>query len=259
MAAEKNKTAKPRPPKPPKQGKGMRGKMPVKRSINLTLDDENKINPVQAVLGIVAILLLTAVFSKFLVYDRIASVSAASNRAAQARKNLETIQEELKNFGDVEDTYAHYTQDGMTAAELSLVDRTRVLSLVRTLLSEGNATFGPADFRERLSASSGAWAGLDDEDFDPAALRETLIALASSNRDETTVRNWSVSGNVLTVEIAGGSLEKLNLVARRLETNDIVDSCVISTANKQGQSTGRDVIAKLIVYLVQPPKGGSAS
>ena len=63
MAAKKTK---------PAQGKGkgkslLKGKMPTKRSIHLVLVDENKINPLTAILGVLLVLVLAAAFSG---YDR---------------------------------------------------------------------------------------------------------------------------------------------------------------------------------------------
>ena len=56
MAAKKTKPVQ-------AKGKGvLKGKMPTKRSINLVLVDENKINPLTAILGILLILVLAVVF-----------------------------------------------------------------------------------------------------------------------------------------------------------------------------------------------------
>ena len=98
------------------------------------------------------------------------------------------------------------------------------------------------------------------EDFEPWALREKLREFVSSRRDDTSVYNWSVSGNTLTVQITGGSLQKLNKVARRLETSPIVDSVTISTANKQNNAqNAQNVSGQLIIYLMQPAEEASAS
>lgn len=256
----KEKKAKQPKPVDKKQPKGMRGKLPTKRSINLVVVNENKINPLYAILGILVILALATAFGKFLVYDRIAAVSRASARASTMGDNLDKAHETLEAFGDVETTYAHYTQEGMTADEKALVDRNRVLALVRSLLSEGNATFGSADFREKLDDACAAAREFGTEAFDPWEMRETLRAIGSSQRNETTVYTWSVTGNTLTVDITGATLEKLNKVARRLEASPIVDSVTISTANKrQNALNDQNVAARLIVYLVQPTKEASNS
>ena len=250
MAKEKvAKQPKPVKRKPPK---AKRGRMPVKRSINLMIVNENKINFLVAIPAIVLILLAAAAFGKFLVYDRLTEVSRATNQVKTMQTNLEKARATLESFGDMETTYAHYTQEDMSAAETSLVDRSQVLALVRTLLSEGNATFGPSDFRERFDESYAVSRAFGDEEFDAWDTLEKLREFVGSRRDDTTVYTWSVSGNTLTVDITGGTLEKLNKVARRLETSPIVDSVTISTANKQGNSLyDQNVAARLIIYLMQ--------
>ena len=128
MAAKKTKPVQ-------AKGKGvLKGKMPTKRSINLVLVDENKINPLTAILGILLILVLAAVFSKFLVIDRMNAMSQAQGRVTRLQGDLDSAMDALDNIGDVGDTYAHYTLEGMTAAELNLVDRTLVLALVDSIL-----------------------------------------------------------------------------------------------------------------------------
>ena len=66
---------------------------------------------------------------------------------------------------------------------------------------------------------------------------------------------WSVSENVLTVEVTGATLERMNQLARQIEAFPIVDSCTISTADKgNSKASAAGVKAKFLVYLQQPPK-----
>lgn len=203
MAAEKSKPLKGRRVK-----KNVRGRMPTKRTINLVLIDENRISIKKAAPAILLIVALAVVFSKYMVADRLIAVSEASGRVSRLRSNLDSALELSQSFGDVEDTYAHYTTAGMTAQELGLVDRVRVTELVGTILPAGDVA-----------------------------------------------KTWSVSDNVLTVEVSGSSLETLNDLARQMEEDPIVDSCTITTANKDDRlDPGEEVRARFIVYLRQPPE-----
>ena len=179
-AAKKGPVKGKRPPK-----KALRGRMPVKRSINLMLIDENRISPVKATLGIIVIVALAALFSKFMVADRLAMMSSASGKANQLKDTLDQTMEAIERYEGVEDSYAHLTYAGMTQEEMSRVDRVRVLELVADILP-----------------------------------------------DNETAKTWSVTGNIMTVEITGRTLEELNELARRVEESPIVDSCVITTAKK---------------------------
>ena len=95
--------------------KGGRGKMPVKTSINLVKIDENKISAKKAIPGILLILVLAVLFSKYLVADHLLAMSQASARTTQLQKHLDEAMEAVESFGEVEDTYAHYTLAGMTS------------------------------------------------------------------------------------------------------------------------------------------------
>ena len=118
MAAAKSGAVKGRQMK-----KGIRGRIPVKRTINLVPVNEDKISLKLAIPGILLILVLAGLFSKFLVFDRLMAVSRAAARTARLQSELDDALAKVTSFGDVENTYAHYTLEGMTQEELSLVDR----------------------------------------------------------------------------------------------------------------------------------------
>ena len=117
-----------------KQDKKLLRNLPVKRSINLVLVDEKKISVSKALLGTFLIIALAAVFSKFLVADRLIAMQNASSVAAQKKADLDLLYATLQEYDNVEDEYAHVTYDGMTPEELSLVDRSAVISLIRSVL-----------------------------------------------------------------------------------------------------------------------------
>ena len=253
MAAEKRK---------PPRGKGgkklVRGKMPVKRLINLVLVDENKISLPKAVLGIVVIVLLAGLFAKFMVVDRLMEMSRAESRAKQAKDELVQAETQLARFGDIENDYAHYTVADMTADELALVDRTSVLKLVRTMLPSGETTLSPEEFFSRLAAMVRAI--LDHAEDAPTKEefgRQFWELVKRVIPTGYTVKSWSTKDNLLTLEMSASSLERLNRLARDLEKADIVDSCAITTAQKKDIRKRTDapgaVQARLLVYLQQPP------
>ena len=225
-----------------KSGKGVHGRLPTKRSINLVLVDEKKINIPMTVLSIVLIVGLAFLFGKYLVADRIIAVSEAAAKVERLQADLDATMELLNGFGDVETTYAHYTMEGMSQVELDLVDRVQVLDLVTSILPE------------QPEAGEAEEEGEDDEWFDD---EDDELEDGGESEDDGepryVIRSWSVSENVLTVEIGGPSLESLNLLAKSLEDNPIVNSCAITTANKDGQrQAAGEVLAKLIVYLQKP-------
>ena len=245
---------------PPKGGgakKSMRGKFPTKRSINLVRVDENKIDILKAIPGVLAILVLAAVFSKFLVADRLVAMSQASGRVSQLRASVDAATQAIQDFGEVEDTYAHYTYDGMTQAEMDLVDRTLVLDLVKNLLEYGKPT-ELEDFNNRLALLSEQVIKAATDNRYPVDIRSSFRrAYEEAHRvDNSAMSTWSVSANMLNVELTGRSLEVLNELAHAVEQNPIVDSCTITTAtaSKDVRVQSEDVRARFIIYLRQPPE-----
>lgn len=247
MAAEKKKAAR-------APGKGMgklRGRMPTKRSINLMVVDESKIKPLPAILAILAILVLAAVFSKFLVIDRLNSINVAQAKVTRLQSQLDTAMDALENIGDMDKTYAHYTLDGMTAQELALVDRTEVVDLVISVLPPVPPGPTEADLptiADRLfrKAPITGNASLDiARQLKRIALLEQLVP-----QPEYVINGWEVTGNLLTLDVTGQTLERMNELAREIEQSPIVDSCTISTAKKDVNNQSVDgVQTRFIVFL----------
>ena len=250
-------------------GKGLNkqigGKMPVKRSINLVLVDENKINPFKAILGILLVLALAAAFGKYMVYDRLAEMSRASGEVTRMRQTLDDTLKAIEGFGEVEAEYAHYTYDGMSQAELSLVDRARIGELVRTIILEQDNLFDINAYQQRLEPLVDALGQSRNPRKGLQAFRTDAYALGMeimAQREQ--VYSWSVTDNVLTVDLTGKSLRRLNQLAREVEKNPIVDSCTLITANKDASSkrdtaVSTGVRGKFIIYLILPPEEPAAT
>ena len=169
--------------------------------------NEKKVNVPKALLGILIIAALAGVFSKFLVIDRLNAMNSASGVAAQKKADFDRLSAALADYGNIEEEFAHVTTDNMTPEELSLVDRSAVIELIKTKLP----------------------------------LKRTS--------------SWSLTGNVLTVDISANNLKQLNKLAKQMEESPIVDTCTISNANKNDRNaTDQLVKVRFIVYLQQPPK-----
>lgn len=246
MAAKKIKPAK---------GKGvLKGKLPTKRSINLVLVDENKINPLTAILGILLIVVLAGVFSKFLVIDRLDAMAQAQGRVTRLQGDLDSAMDALDNIGDIGETYAHYTLEGMTATELNQVDRVLVLALVDSILpvvEEGPSEEEIAGILKSMFRDAPA---TGNDALDTARQRARLDLLEQLVPvPEYIVNRWSLTDNLLTLEVNGQTLERLNELRRQIEKSPIVDSCAIMTANKDARRNAQEgVWARFIVYLQRP-------
>ena len=237
------------------RGKGrLKGRMPTKRSINLVLVDENKINPLTAILGILLIVLLAGVFSKFLVIDRLNAMSQAQGRVTRLQGDLDSAMDALENIGDVSEAYAHYTMEGMTAAELNLVDRVLVLALVDSILPVVEPGPSEEEIAALLQSLFRPSAQTGNDALDTARQRARLDMLEQLVPvPEYVVNRWSLADNLLTVEVNGQTLERLNLLRQQIERSPIVDNCAIVTANRDARRKDQEgVQARFIVYLQRP-------
>lgn len=258
MAAAKGKALLGAGPK-----KGVGGRMPTKRSINLVTVDENKINPLKAALGILVIVALAAAFSKFLVYDRLVEVSRAQARVNELQATLDNTLSAIEDYGEVETVYAHYTYDDMTAAEMSLVDRADVVELISTIIREQDNLFDMRVYNARFHDLLSEMREGTNPAFALRRFREDVTALGeevAAYREQ--VLFWNVRENMLQVEVTGKSLQSMNSIARKVEKIDIVDSCTLSTAQKDaytmaitGLPTG--VKGAFQVYLTLPSESAN--
>jgi len=117
-----------------KAKKKQRGRMPTKRDINLAVVGEKKIKIGIAFPAILLILVGAVLFSKFLVIDRLAEVSAAEREVARLQDELDRGYEELADYAELADLYAHYTYSGMTDEEMARVSRVDAMSVIERVV-----------------------------------------------------------------------------------------------------------------------------
>lgn len=200
-----------------------KGKMPTKREINLAMVGVEKIDPRKAIPGILIIILLAGLFSKFMVYDKLMELSAAQSEVGAVQTELDRTLEEIKGYGDMQETYAHYTVEGMTPEELSLVDRDKLVAMLERDIMK-----------------------------------------------QAKLKTWTLHENQMELIFSDYTLELINKIVQRLQKEEIVDYCTVSTAqtnepqittqtiqNPDGTlstiQTGEDrydhVYASIIIYL----------
>ena len=117
-----------------KKNKASRGKLPVKRSINLIGVGEKRIKVGVALPAIILILIAAAALSKFGVVDRMIAVSNAEREVSRLRGELNDAYRTLEGYGELSEEYAHYTVTGMTNEELTRVDRGDVVELIQRVI-----------------------------------------------------------------------------------------------------------------------------
>ena len=231
--------------------KKLHGRLPTKRSINLVLNEENKVRASSAIPAVIAVIVLAALFSKFLVIDRLNEMNRAQVRIDQLQDELESVDAALSRIGNVDKDYAHYTYDGMTRQEMDRVSRTDVLKLIVDIQPPEEEGPNDNDLNRLMRYLFRQKPVTDDSRIDEArdaARKELFDQLIPV--PVYVIMNWNVSENLLTIEVSGQTLEKMNEIARLIERSPIVDSCTISTANKSDLTTLiYPVRARFVAYL----------
>ncbi len=120
-----------------KKSNRVRGRLPVKKSINMALVGQKKTRVSTAILAVILILLVAAAIGKFLVMDRLAEVEREEQKVRDLRTQLSQANAKLDSFGELKEKYAHYTFADMNSEELQRVERSDVVDLIeRVVLPE---------------------------------------------------------------------------------------------------------------------------
>ena len=75
------------------------------------------------------------------------------------------------------------------------------------------------------------YSGFTQEELNRSDRVEVLRLIRSVVLPRTEVSSWTLSGNTLTLNLNGETLQDINLLVQQLEAEDIVDFCTVNTAN----------------------------
>ena len=105
-----------------------------KKQINLALAGQKKKHYFVDIPAIGAIVVAAGVIGKVAVADRLVKMSEAQSAASELQKQVDDITAYIDSFGDLQETYAHYTYQGLNADELSYLNRPEVLQLMKNVI-----------------------------------------------------------------------------------------------------------------------------
>ena len=74
---------------------------------------------------------------------------------------------------------------------------------------------------------------------------------------QAAMSSWSLTGNILTLNISRASLQDINLLAQELNEDPLVNFCTVTTASTSGyqqDGTQGDVVGQVVVYLNSTPE-----
>lgn len=105
-----------------------------KKQINLAFAGQKKKHYWVAVPAIGCIVMVAGVIGKVAVADRLVQMSEAQSAVSQMQQQVDDITAYIDSFGDLQETYAHYTYQGLTGDELSFLNRPEVLKLMTDII-----------------------------------------------------------------------------------------------------------------------------
>lgn len=93
--------------------------------------------------------------------------------------------------------------------------------------------------------------GMTDEELSRVDRTQVMDLVYKTVIKSGMVNSWSLTENIVTLQVTGATLEQLNQIAGRLEQEDIVDRCVINNANRGTQANNKEgnVAVTFLVYL----------
>ena len=74
---------------------------------------------------------------------------------------------------------------------------------------------------------------------------------------QAAMSSWSLTGNILTLNISRASLQDINLLAQELNEDPLVNFCTVTTAStntSQQEGIPNDVVGQVMVYLNSKPE-----
>lgn len=97
------------------------------------------------------------------------------------------------------------------------------------------------------------YSGMTAEELERVDRVEVMKLVEKALKEGFTLKNWTVSENIMTLNMKGKSLKELNKLSQVLEKEPIVDQCVIKTADRSEKNEVRtDVEAVYTIYLRSP-------
>lgn len=78
---------------------------------------------------------------------------------------------------------------------------------------------------------------------------------------QAAMSSWYLTGNELTLNIARGSLQDINILAQELSEDPLVDFCTVTTAStftQQSETLPQGVVGQVLIYLNSTAEEGEA-
>lgn len=182
-------------------------KYPVKQTINLAIQNRNKLkNSIQLGIFVLFLFFLT-LFVKFAVIDRINAAVEAERLYKETQKQIELIQEKTKEYDEVLQAYRIYTNAFYNDSEAAVLDRLDIISFVESCV------LNKADIRNIKIADNILTIALENTNLPSvseivAAIEEdkraVYVTVTTASNGDNLKQNNTVSANIVIKLKSGG-------------------------------------------------------
>ena len=176
--------------------------------------------------------------------------------------NLATVGEKKMRFGLAIPAVILILAAAAAFSKFLVIDRLaevnaaqRQVFELQSKLDAGYAELSDFDDLSELYAHY-TYSGFTSEELNRTDRADVLRLIRNMILPYAEVNSWSVTGNQLTVEMTGDSLQQINLIVQQLEQQDLVDFCTVNTANTDDNTRGNNtteefsfVKARVVAYL----------
>ena len=176
--------------------------------------------------------------------------------------NLATLGEKKMNYGILIPSIILILLAAAAFSKFLVIDRLKEVSdaqhavdELQAKLDRGYAELADFDDLSELYAHY-TYSGFTAEELNRTDRVDILNLIRNMILPYAEVTSWSVTGNQLTINMNGESLQQINLIVQQLEQQPLVDFCTVNTANTDDNTRGNQqaeefsiVKARVLCYL----------
>lgn len=132
-----------------------------------------------------------------------------------------------------------------------LIAMSRAQGEVSAMQAQLDAGYAALTNMDELKDTYGhyTYSGMTQEELGRTDRVKVLQLIQKVVIPEATVNNWSISGNILTLNIERSTLQDINLLVQQLNQQSLVSYCTVTTAATGRNVDTKNVSAQVLVYL----------
>jgi hypothetical protein len=179
--------------------------------------------------GVILILLFAFLISKFFVVDRLVAFNELSSEVSSLQNRLDTANEQIASYSDVEEKYSHYTYSGMTYDELALQNRMDVVNLINKYILNraqvGSWTITGNEVNIPITGVTFQEIGSIVAEIEEDELVDHCEVIAASTNDDGIVYN-SIASDISALQGTAGATGQVTIYLKDATANDASESGV---------------------------------